>query len=155
MKSITSFIKQLNQTAEIRWVLNCRQMKREEIKKILARAKENPVDYIRTDSNVGNEVDPKDHAKDVKYIKRILNRPIKVSGGITYEIFEDLKKKVGKFDVTVNQAKAILHKAMEERLPKPPDDEDEEDDEDVQISGESVEGSGGNKETETAQVDET
>jgi hypothetical protein len=133
MKAIIDFVRRLNPTAEFRWVMNTRRMDRAEVKKILERAKVHPADAIRTDPNVSNSVDISEHIKDVNYIKKHLARPIKVSGGVTYEVFEKLKDKVVKFDVTVQQAQAIMHGAAEARRPKPvavPDEDDTSDESD-------------------------
>ena len=133
MKAIIQFIRRLNPLAEFRWVMNTRRMERSEIRKMLEKAKVHPVDAIRTDPNVSNTVDISEHVKDVNYIRKYLSRPIKVSGGVTYEVFDKLKSKVSKFDVTVQQAQAILHAATEARKPRPEpvaaDDKDLETDE--------------------------
>ena len=108
MKSLTTFLKQRNPLAEIRWVVGFQTWESETLESVLSKAKDNPASYIRTDPNCHTPIDIEKHHEYVDIIKGFVATPIKLSGNIDWKTLNSLKDKVGRFDVTVSQARSII-----------------------------------------------
>jgi len=105
----------IHKSKEIRWVLGLRTREQASIIQALPHFKKWPATYVRTDHNVlpaKQENEYERHARDIQFIRKSTGLPIKISGNIDYETYMKLKSDVKRFDVTLNQAKALIKTAQ-------------------------------------------
>lgn len=124
IKSVSDFLKSLNNFTEIRWVLGAYTRPYTEVQNALNFFNKYPVSWLRLDSRL---VDPKitaaQHGGMVESIRRGCKLPIKISGNVTKEVTDLFMNDKGvRFDVTLEQANSILaaYSAPKEEKPTPP-----------------------------------
>lgn len=119
VKSVTEFLRSLNQFADIRWVLGAYGRPYKEVQNYLNAFTKARVNWLRTDQHVTDpNIAPSQHYGIVDSIRRACTIPIKISGNVTREVVEHYAKdKAIRFDVTLDQATSIL--ASYETVVKP------------------------------------
>jgi hypothetical protein len=134
VKSVSDFLKSLNSLVEVRWVLGAYSRPYTEVQNILNCFNKYSVNWLRLDQRV---IDPKlapaQHGGMVESIRRGCKLPLKISGNVNREVTDlFMDNKSVRFDVTLEQANAILaayngtptpEPKKEEKKPEPPHSE--------------------------------
>lgn len=110
VRSVSDFLKSLNQLAEIRWVLGAYGRPYAEVQNHLNCFNKYSVNWLRLDQRV---IDPKltaaQHGGMVESVRRGCKLPIKISGNVNKEVTDLFMNDKGvRFDVTLEQANSIL-----------------------------------------------
>lgn len=110
IKSVSDFLKSINQLAEIRWVLGAFTRPDAEIQNILKCFAKYNVSWLRVDQHVVDpKITPAQHFGMVESIRRGCKLPLKISGNVNREVVDHFEKdKSVRFDVTLEQANTIL-----------------------------------------------
>lgn len=110
VKSVSDFLKSLNQLAEIRWVLGVYGRPYAEVQNFLNCFNKYSVNWLRLDQRViDSKLTAAQHAGMVESIRRGCKLPIKISGNVNKEVTDLFMDDKGvRFDVTLEQANSIL-----------------------------------------------
>lgn len=116
VKSLTEFIRTSNPLADVRWALGAFDRPIEDYIHYINSVLKVPCNMLRTDHRLSYpNIKADDHKKIVENIRKSIAIPIKISGNIdivTYRAFENDPSI--KFDVTLEQAQALLKAPQQE-----------------------------------------
>lgn len=125
IKSVSDFLKSINQLAEIRWVLGAFTRPDVEIQNYLKCFAKYNASWLRIDQHVVDpKITPAQHFGMVESIRRGCKLPLKISGNVNREVVDHFAKdKSVRFDVTLEQANAILNSYNEPAKEEPKKEE--------------------------------
>ena len=108
LRAVTQFIRQFG-LKELRWAFSFRTVNYDRYEHFLPHILKWPASYVRTDGNLlVPNLSFEDHLLDVEFIRSVIGTPIKISGNVDLGMIESLKKRVARFDVTLDQARDII-----------------------------------------------
>lgn len=115
IRAIYEFLRNINRTYNIRYVLGAYTREEDEVVKFLKAMQKHPPVFIRLDQHLTlPNVNRARHASMAKLVSEHMPSPLKISGNVNLEMIDELGTGRNRFDVTLNQAVSIL-KALELR----------------------------------------